>query len=77
MKPIIPPKYNNQFIIENGNEKLLEILEPWCDNINMDIPQEKIDEYIKKEQPDTQFDLSKRINQMYQMMYKSVLMEIN
>jgi hypothetical protein len=63
MKPIIPPKYNTQFIIENGNEGLLELLEPWCDNINIDIPQEKIDEYIKKEQPDTDFDLSKRINQ--------------
>ena len=27
MKPIIPPKYNNQFIIQNGNEGLLELLE--------------------------------------------------
>ena len=63
MKPIIPPKYNNQFIVDNGNIKLLETLEPWCNNINMDIPQSDIDTYIKKEQVDTQFDLSKRINQ--------------
>ena len=63
MKPIIPPKYNIQFIVDNGNIKLLETLEPWCDNINMDIPQKDIDTYIKKEQIDTQFDLSKRINQ--------------
>ena len=63
MKPIIPPKYNIQFIVDNGNIKLLETLEPWCDNINMDIPQKDIDTYIKKEQVDTQFDLSRRINQ--------------
>jgi hypothetical protein len=63
MKPIIPPKYNNQFIIENGNEQLLQLLEPWCDNINIDISQEKIDEYIKNEQPDTDYNLSERINQ--------------
>ena len=29
----------------------------------MDIPQEKIDEYIKLEQPNTQFNLNERINQ--------------
>ena len=66
MKPIIPPKYNIQFIVDNGNIKLLETLEPWCDNINMDIPQTDIDAYIKKEQVDTQFDLSRRINQNVQ-----------
>jgi hypothetical protein len=63
MKPIVPPKYNIQFIIENGNPQLLELLEPWCDNINISIPQTDIDSYIKKEQVDTQIDLSKRINQ--------------
>jgi len=63
MKPIVPPKYNIQFIIDNGNSQLLEILEPWCDNINISIPQAEIDEYIKKEQPDTKIDLKERINQ--------------
>jgi len=63
MKPIVPPKYNTQFIVDNGNIKLLETLEPWCDNINMDIPQTDIDTYIKKEQVNTDFDLSRRINQ--------------
>jgi len=63
MKPIVPPKYNIQFIIDNGNAQLLELLEPWCDNINISIPQTEIDEYIKKEQPDTKIDLNERINQ--------------
>ena len=48
MKPIVPPKYDVQFNV---------------DNINIDISQEKIDEYIKNEQPDTDYNLSERINQ--------------
>ncbi len=63
MKPIVPHKYNVEFGVFNANEQLLNILEPWCSNINVDIPQEKIDEYIKLEQPNTQFNLSERINQ--------------
>jgi glycosyltransferase involved in cell wall biosynthesis len=63
MKPIVPHKYNVEFRVFNANEQLLNILEPWCSNINVDIPQEKIDEYIKLEQPNTQFNLSERINQ--------------
>ena len=63
MKPIIPPKYNIQFIIENGNYSLLQTLEPWCDNINIDIEKSEIDKYIEKEQPDTDYNLSERINQ--------------
>ena len=63
MKPIIPPKYNNQFIIENGTPSLLQVLEPWCDNINIDIDKSEIEKYIKEEQPNTIIDLTKRINQ--------------
>ena len=63
MKPIVPHKYNVEFRVFNANERLLSMLEPWCSNIHVDIPQEKIDEYIKLEQPNTQFNLSDRINQ--------------
>ena len=63
MKPIVPHKYNMEFRVFNANEQLLSMLEPWCSNIHVDIPQEKIDEYIKLEQPNTQFNLSERINQ--------------
>jgi glycosyltransferase involved in cell wall biosynthesis len=62
MKPLIPHKYNIQFDITNCDMKFLEMLEPWCDVINTDLPQEVIAEYIKNEQSNTKFDLSKRIN---------------
>jgi len=63
MKPIVPPKYDVDFVVENANEKILNMLEPWCSRINVDIPKEKVDDYIRLEQPNTQFDLTKRINQ--------------
>ena len=73
MKPIIPPKYNIQFIVDNGNIKLLETLEPWCDNINMDIPQTDIDAYIKKEQVDTQIQILIYMKEDYFLMIKKIM----
>ena len=58
LKPIVPPKYNVGFVIENCTEQLLELLEPWCSTIYVDTFAE---EYIEQEQPNTMFDLSERI----------------
>lgn len=62
LKPIVPHKYKVEFNITNTNLQYLEMLEPWCDVINTDLSQEVVAEYIKNEQPNTKFDLSKRIN---------------
>ena len=40
------------------NHQLLELLEPWCSTIYVDTYAE---DYINKEQPNTDFDLTKRI----------------
>jgi len=58
MKPIIIPKYNIAFVLKNGGEPLVEILEPWCDRIYTDC---YFSAYFEKEQPNTKFDLSKRV----------------
>ena len=58
MKPIVPPKYNIGIILVSGNEKLLELLEPWGDWIKTDFD---FAEYIAKEQPNTQYKLSDRV----------------
>ena len=63
MMPIVPHKYDVGFNIKNCNPQLLEALEPWCSRITVDVEQIDIDWYIKTEQPNTKFDLSKRINQ--------------
>ena len=64
MYPIIPPKYDIGFMVENCDMNMLKELEPWCSNIYTDLvsnSEEGALEYIKTEQPDTQFDLSEKI----------------
>ena len=65
MMPIIPPKYDVGFVVENCNTNILRELEPWCSDIYGDFVGHKgfgVNDYIKKEQQDTKFDLSKRIH---------------
>jgi glycosyltransferase involved in cell wall biosynthesis len=60
--PIINPKYNIAFVVKNCNSEMLEVLEPWCDRIYIDDEMQVLtSHYIDKEQPNTKFDLSKRI----------------
>ena len=62
MKPIVPPKYDIGFIVENCGLPHLEILEPWCSTIYIkDDMQLIIPDYIQKEQSNTKFDLTERI----------------
>ena len=60
MKPIIPPKYNVAFVVKNCDGILLEALEPWCDRIYIE-NEDIVDIYIDREQPNTKFDLTKRV----------------
>lgn len=62
MMPIISHKYNVKFDVQNANKQLLKFLEPWCTNINVDLPLSEIDEYINSEQPNTQTYLKNKIN---------------
>jgi len=61
MKPIVSPKYDINLRISNCTEALLRVLEPWCNTIYTDLLQEKVDSYIQQEQPNTAYDLTKRI----------------
>jgi glycosyltransferase involved in cell wall biosynthesis len=62
MKPIITHKYDIEFNVVNCNLQIIGILEPWCSRMTTDCSQDIIDEYIKLEQPNTQFDLTNRFN---------------
>lgn len=62
MKPIVPPKYNIAFVVRNCTEALLTGLEPWCDRIYIDDDMQVLtSHYIDREQPNTKFDLTKRV----------------
>lgn len=62
MKPTIPPKYNISIEVTNSQPQLLELLEPWCDLISVNLPQELIESYVSKEQPNTTINLRGKIN---------------
>ena len=65
LHPIIPPKYDVGFVVENCNNDMLKELEPWCSDIYGDWVGHKgfgVNKYIDEEQPNTQFDLSKKIH---------------
>ncbi len=61
MKPVIPPKYNIGFIINNCNDSLLQALEPWCDIIYTDSNDREREKYIANEQVNTVIDLFERV----------------
>jgi len=65
LMPMIPPKYNVGFVVENCGLEMLGALEPWCSNIYGDWVGHKgfhVNKYIEEEQPNTDFKLSKRIH---------------
>ena len=62
MKPIIPPKYNIRFNLTNTTIDKLHMLEPWCDNMDTDIPTDELKKYIEREQKNTIIKLEPKFN---------------
>ena len=68
LKPIVPPKYDVGCVVENCTTDMLKELEPWCSDIYGDFVGHKglgANKYIENEQPDTQFDLKKKIHSQH------------
>ena len=60
--PIIPPKYNIGFSVNNASMDTLVMLEPWCDRIYIQDEMGVIfAHYYDQEQKNTLFDLKKRV----------------
>ena len=72
--PIINPKYDVGFIVKKCNNILLKELEPWCNNIYVD---NDYNEYITLEQPNTAFNLSKRVLPFDNKKQNEILVTIN
>lgn len=82
MKPIIPHKYNVSAVIHNCNIQLLELLEPWFTNVYVsNSPILNRDEYIRKEQNNTSYDLHKRVHEFNEKSFSmdniDILIEFN
>ena len=68
LKPVIPPKYDIGFIVKNCDNNMLNELEPWCSDMYGDWVGHKgfgVNKYIEEEQPNTQFDLSKKLHSIH------------
>ena len=68
MMPIIPPKYDIGFVVDNCGIEQLRALEPWCSDIYGDWVGHKgfhINKYIDEEQPNTDFNLKKKIHSQH------------
>ena len=68
MTPIVPPKYDVGFVVKNCDNQMLRELEPWCSDMYGDWVGHKgfgVNKYIEEEQPNTQFDLSKKLHSLY------------
>ena len=80
MKPIIPHKYNVGFVVENCTTQMLKELEPWCSDIYGDWVGHKgygVNGYIKEEQKNTKFDLSKKIHSSYMELNNDILVSFD
>jgi glycosyltransferase involved in cell wall biosynthesis len=80
LQPIIPPKYNVGFIVENCTTEMLKELEPWCSDIYGDWVGHKgygVNKYIEEEQPNTQFDLSKKIHSSHMEINNDILVSFD
>jgi glycosyltransferase involved in cell wall biosynthesis len=59
--PIITPKYNIGFIINNASMASLSALETWCTTVYIHDTAGLIEQYISIEQPNTKFSLVDRV----------------
>ena len=65
LKPIVPPKYDVGFVVENCDNNMLRELEPWCSDMYGDWVGHKgfgVNKYIEEEQPNTKFKLSNKLH---------------
>jgi hypothetical protein len=59
MMPIVPKRYDTTFVINNCNQRIIEILEPWCDRLYVDCDYQS---YTDKERKESLLDLTDKFN---------------
>jgi len=74
MKPIVSPIYDIGIQIINSNENLLEALEPWGDDIYVDINYKN---YIDKEQPNTEDNLITKFFSIDEELKNDILIQVD
>ena len=75
MKPIIPPKYDIGFILEDNNIDVLRAIEPWGSTVYCDSNLGK--HYVSTEQSSTIIDLSERVKSFSSKKTNHIQIKIN
>jgi hypothetical protein len=75
MNPLISPKYDVGFIVKNGNINILAGLEPWCNNIYIDL--DLIETYVETEKVNTTMNLYDRVKPYDSEKQNKILIEID
>ena len=73
LEPIVSPKYNIAYVINNCPTHLIELLEPWCDRLYVESEVDPatnsllnhVYEFRNRKQLDTSYDLEKRVFTTY------------
>ena len=71
----MPPKYDIGFVIHTCTYETLYELEPWCSDIYVDSP--IIEGYIEQEQPDTDFNLKKKVHSQHMNPQNDIVVHID
>ena len=76
LRPIIPHKYQIAYSVSGATSDLLHFLEPYSTRIFTDLPISECEKYIKEEQPNTFYDLTKRVfpNEKSKTLFESDIM---
>jgi hypothetical protein len=74
MEPIVAPRYDIGYIVKNCTTPLLETLELFCSTISSDA---SYAEYLDIEQPNTRFDLMKRIKPWNSPMTNEIVIDFD
>lgn len=72
--PIVPPRYDIGYVVKNCTPELLATLELFCSTISSDA---NYAEYLNQEQPNTRFDLMKRIKPWNSPMANDILVDFD
>jgi glycosyltransferase involved in cell wall biosynthesis len=73
LEPIVSPKYNIAYVINNCPTHVIELLEPWCDRLYIESEVDPatnfllnhVYEFRNRKQSDTSYDLEKRVFTTY------------
>jgi len=77
MMPIVHPRYDTGFVVQNCSPQLLTFLEPWCDTIYADIDPLQIEGYIAIEQCISKFDIRRRVKGIDEDRTNDILVEFD